>query len=209
MENDEKRVTDAELLLLIAQGDLKAKETLDERYYLYLRSLTRNFCDTHSNYGYSFEDFFNSAVIGYCKARNRFCYEKSDAFYPFVRVWAECEMRSLGREGNRFYLNEDPNKFVSLDITYRDNEDPLSIGERFGAEDHNIETEIIANEVMEVISNKKYRLTPLEKEICIVLASRYSPSEARERFDLTYVQYCRIINSIRTKIGNKLKHIIK
>ena len=112
-----KRITDSELLLLIAQGNLDAKRILDKRYHSYCKVITKKFLDNHPDYGYQFEDFLNAAMLGYCRARNKFDYENSDGFYPYFKIWAESELKSLLEEGNRFFLNENPKKFLSFDIT--------------------------------------------------------------------------------------------
>ena len=101
-----KRISDSELLSLIAQGNLDAKRILDRRYFSYCKALTKTFLENHPDYGYGFDDFLNAAMLGYCRARNKFDYEISDGFYPYFKIWAESELKDLIEEGNKFFLNE-------------------------------------------------------------------------------------------------------
>ena len=209
MNNFKERVSDSELLILIAQGNLEAKKVLNDRYYLYCKNITKEFLDTHKDYGFGFEDYFNAAMLGYCRARNKFDYEKSDGFYPYFKVWAESEMKALADEGNKFYLNENPKKFLSLDITYKSNEDPLCLGETYGEIDQSIYERIKGDELTKLLTNPRYKLTKVELQICIGLILKHSDREIREALKLSYAKYRNRLDSIKSKIGRCLSNIIK
>lgn len=203
------RVSDSELLALIAQGNLEAKKILNDRYFYYCKTITKEFLDSHKDYGFSFDDFFNAAMLGYCRARNKFDYEKSDGFYPYFKVWAESEMKALVEEGNKFYLNENPKKFLSFDITYKSNEDPLCLSETCGELDDSIYKRIKGDELMRLLSNPKYKLSTLELQICIGLMLKRDDREIRNGLKIDYNKYRRCLRSIKSKIGRCLSDIIK
>ena len=209
MNKLDERISDSELLTLIAQGNLEAKKILNDRYYLYCKNITKEFLDNHKDYGFTFEDYFNAAMLGYCRARNKFDYEKSDGFYPYFKVWAESEMKALVEEGNKFYLNENPQKFLSFDITYKSNEDPLCLSETCGIIDERIYERISGNELSELLTNRKYKLTKLEVQICIGLILKQTDKEIRQSLKLNYHTYHKCIESIKFKIGRCLSNIIK
>ena len=204
-----KRITDSELLFLIAQGDLEAKKMLDTRYCGYCISVTKKFLENHPDYGYQFDDFFNAAMLGYCKARNKFDYENSDGFYPYFKIWAESEQKDLLEEGNRFYLNENPKKFVSLDITYNDPDENISLSETYGNNDEKILSNVRTNEVLSLITDSSFGLTEVEITICARLILKHSNREIREELNLTYSEFRYLIKSIKTKIGDHLTEIFK
>ena len=204
-----KRISDSELLFLIAQGNLEAKKILDKRYISYCKAITKKFLENHPDYGYSFEDFFNAAMLGYCKARNKFDYEISDGFYPYVKIWVESELKDLLEEGNEFFLNENPHKFVSLDITYKDPDENLILSETFGTMDEAIVSDIRANEVLSLITSSKYGLTEREISVCVAIIVTHNEKEARDSMNLSYQVYRRIIRSIKEKIGDILTSILK
>lgn len=209
MNKIKERVSDSELLILIAEGDLEAKRMLNDRYFNYCKKITKEFLDNHRNYGFSYDDFFNAAMLGYCRARNKFDYELSDGFYPYFKVWAESEMKALVEEGNKFYLNENPKKFVSFDITYKSNDDPLCLSETCGLLDERIYDEISGNELAELLTNSKFKLTKIEIQICLGLILKQTDKEIRESLKLNYHSYRKNIDSIRSKIGKCLSNIIK
>ena len=204
-----KRISDSELLFLIAQGNLEAKKMLDKRYIAYCKAITKQFLENHPDYGYSFEDFFNAAMLGYCRARNKFDYEISDGFYPYFKIWAESELKSLLKEGNDFFLNESPHKFVSLDITYKDPEENLILSETFGDNDEAILNDIRSNEILSLITSSKFGLTEKEIQICAGLILKHSEKEIRDSLDISYANYYKMLKSIRDKIGNHLEDILK
>lgn len=204
-----KRITDSELLFQIAQGDLEAKKMLDTRYCAYCVSVTKKFLENHPDYGYQFDDFFNAAMLGYCKARNKFDYENSDGFYPYFKIWAESEQKDLLEEGNRFYLNENPKKFVSLDITYNDPDENITLSETCGNTDEAILNNVRTNEVLSLITDSSFGLTEEEITICARLILKHSSREIREDLKLSYAEYRYLIKSIKTKIGDHLTEIFK
>lgn len=204
-----ERVTDSELLSLIAQGNLEAKKILNDRYFYYCKNITKEFLESHKDYGFSYDDFFNAAMLGYCRARNKFDYEKSDGFYPYFKVWAEGEMKALVEEGNKFYLNENPKKFLSFDITYNSNDDSMCLSETCGSLDERIYTEISGTELKELLNNRRFKLEDIEVQICLGLILKQSDREIRESLNLSYHTFHKYIDSIRIKIGNLLSNIIK
>ena len=204
-----KRITDSELLFLIAQGDLDAKRILDRRYCLYCKAVTKKFLENHPDYGYQFDDFFNAAMLGYCKARNKFDYENSDGFYPYFKIWAESEQKDLLEEGNRFYLNENPKKFVSFDLTYNDPEESISLSETCGNNDEKILSNVRTNEVLSLITDSALGLSEDEITVCARLILKHSAKEIREDLKLSYSEYRYLIKSIKTKIGEHLNNIFK
>ena len=203
------RITDSELLFLIAQGNLEAKRILDKRYYSYCVAVTKKFLENHPDYGYQFDDFLNAAMLGYCRARNKFDYENSDGFYPYFKIWAESELKCLLEEGNRFFLNENPKKFVSFDITYKDPEEPISLSETFGNTDEAILSDIKTNEVLSLITDSHFGLSEEEITICASLILKRTNKEIREDLHLTYTEFRRKILSIKSKIGDHLSDIFK
>ena len=204
-----KRITDSELLFQIAQGDLEAKKMLDTRYCAYCVSVTKKFLENHPNYGFQFDDFFNAAMLGYCKARNKFDYENSDGFYPYFKIWAESEQKDLLEEGNRFYLNENPKKFVSLDITYNDPDENITLSETCGNTDEAILNNVRTNEVLSLITDSSFGLSEVEITICAKLILKHTNREIREDLNLTYAEFRYLIKSIKTKIGDHLNDIFK
>ena len=204
-----KRISDSELLLLIAQGNLEAKKMLNKRYFVYCKAITKAFLENHPDYGYTFEDFLNAAMLGYCRARNKFDYEISDGFYPYCKVWAESELKNLTEEGNRFFLNENPKKFVSFDITYKDPEEPISLSEKYGNNDEAILSDIKTNEVLSLITDSSLGLTENEIMVCARLILKRTNKEIREEMKLSYSEFRRIIASIKNKIGDHLVEIFK
>ncbi len=204
-----KRITDSELLFQIAQGDLEAKKMLDTRYCAYCVSVTKKFLENHPDYGYQFDDFFNAAMLGYCKARNKFDYENSDGFYPYFKIWAESEQKDLLEEGNRFYLNENPKKFVSLDITYNDPDENITLSETCGNNDEAILNNVRTNEVLSLITDSSFGLTETEITICAKLILKHTNREIREDLNLTYAEFRYLIKSIKIKIGDHLNDIFK
>ena len=208
MKKIDERISDSELLILIAQGNLEAKKILNDRYFYYCKNITKEFLEHHRDYGFSYEDFFNAAMLGYCRARNKFDYEKSDGFYPYFKVWAESEMKALAEEGNKFFLNENPKKFLSFDITYTD-DDSLCLSETCGVVDDKIFTQISGEEITELITNSKFQLTELEIKICLCLVMKQSDKEIRRALNIDYRKYHQCIKSIRAKIGCCLSNIVK
>ena len=204
-----KRISDSELLSLIAQGNLDAKRILDRRYFSYCKALTKTFLENHPDYGYGFDDFLNAAMLGYCRARNKFDYEISDGFYPYFKIWAESELKDLIEEGNKFFLNENPRRFVSLDITYKDPEEPISLSETFGKNDESMLSDIRANEVLSLITDSKIGLTAREISVCAKLILKHSDREIRETMKLSYATYRKTIDSLRAKLGKYLADIFK
>ena len=204
-----KRITDSELLFQIAQGDLEAKKMLDTRYCAYCISVTKKFLENHPDYGYQFDDFFNAAMLGYCKARNKFDYENSDGFYPYFKIWAESELKNLIEEGNRFFLNENPKKFVSFDLTYKDPEESISLSETCGNNDEAILADIKTNEVLSLITDSSFGLTEQEITVCARLIFKHSNKEIRDELKLSYSEFRYIIKSIKNKIGEHLSDIFK
>ena len=204
-----KRITDSELLFQIAQGDLEAKKMLDTRYCAYCVSVTKKFLENHPDYGFQFDDFFNAAMLGYCKARNKFDYENSDGFYPYFKIWAESEQKDLLEEGNRFYLNENPKKFVSLDITYNDPDENITLSETCGNTDEAILNNVRTNEVLSLITDSSFGLTEEEITICAKLILKHTNREIREDLNLSYAEFRYLIKSIKTKIGDHLNDIFK
>lgn len=204
-----KRITDSELLFQIAQGDLEAKKMLDTRYCAYCVSVTKKFLENHPDYGYQFDDFFNAAMLGYCKARNKFDYENSDGFYPYFKIWAESEQKDLLEEGNRFYLNENPKKFVSLDITYNDPDENITLSETCGNTDEAILNNVRTNEVLSLITDSSFGLSEVEITICAKLILKHTNREIREDLNLSYAEFRYLIKSIKTKIGDHLNDIFK
>ena len=204
-----KRITDSELLFQIAQGDLEAKKILDTRYCAYCVSVTKKFLENHPDYGYQFDDFFNAAMLGYCKARNKFDYENSDGFYPYFKIWAESEQKDLLEEGNRFYLNENPKKFVSLDITYNDPDENITLSETCGNTDEAILNNVRTNEVLSLITDSSFGLSEVEITICAKLILKHTNREIREDLNLSYAEFRYLIKSIKTKIGDHLNDIFK
>lgn len=202
------RISDSELLFLIAQGNLDAKKTLDKRYFLYCKTMVKKFLDSHLDYGYAYEDFLNAAMLGYCRARNKFNYELSDGFFPYFKIWAMSEMKSLLTEGNKFYLNENPNCFLSLDITYKEDES-LTLSETFGDHDKSIMNDIRKNELLSLLADSSIGLTERELFICAGLIDKKTEKEIRENYDISYSQYRRSIELIRLKIGRRLEEIFK
>lgn len=209
MKKFDERISDSELLTLTAQGNLDAKKMLNDRYFYYCKNITKEFLENHRDYGFTYEDFFNAAMLGYCRARNKFEFEKSDGFYPYFKIWAESEMKALVEEGNKFYLNENPKKFVSFDITYMDDDDSLCLSETCGLEDDKIFTSISGNELTDLLTNSKFNLTEIEMKVCICLILKLSDKEIRSKLDLNYNKYYQCIKSIRRKIGKCLHNIIK
>ena len=209
MCNKRYRVSDSELLYLIAQGNLEAKVMLDDRYKLYCKGVTKDFLDKHNSYGLTYEDYFDAAILGYCKARNKFSYEVSTAFYPYFRKWAESEMKALIDEGNRFYMNGNPKRFISLDITYKSEDDPLSLAERCGEHDAEINKGIEENEILELLGSGRYGLTRTELQICIGYALGHTEREIREALGINYARLDNSLRSIKRKIGRKLSNIVK
>ena len=204
-----KRITDSELLFQIAQGDLEAKKMLDTRYCAYCVSVTKKFLENHPDYGYQFDDFFNAAMLGYCKARNKFDYENSDGFYPYFKIWAESEQKDLLEEGNRFYLNENPKKFVSLDITYNDPDENITLSETCGNTDEAILNNVRTNEVLSLITDSSFGLSEVDITICAKLILKHTNREIREDLNLSYAEFRYLIKSIKTKIGDHLNDIFK
>ena len=204
-----KRITDSELLFQIAQGDLEAKKMLDTRYCAYCVSVTKKFLENHPDYGFQFDDFFNAAMLGYCKARNKFDYENSDGFYPYFKIWAESEQKDLLEEGNRFYLNENPKKFVSLDITYNDPDENITLSETCGNTDEAILNNVRTNEVLSLITDSSFGLSEVEITICAKLILKHTNREIREDLNLSYAEFRYLIKSIKTKIGDHLNDIFK
>ena len=203
------RISDSELLFLIAQGNLDAKRLLDKRYYAYCKIATKKFMETHPDYGYAYEDFFNAAMLGYCRARNKFNYEVSDGFFPYFKIWAESEMKALVNEGNKFYLNENPKRFVSLDVTYNNPDDDIPLLETFGKADEHIDSGIKTNEILNLLSDPSIGLTERELLVCTELLAKKNSKEIRQLNGLSYSQYRHCINSIRLKIGHRISEIIK
>ena len=204
-----KRISDSELLALVAEGNLEAKRILDRRYHAYCKAVTKKFLENHPDYGFDFDDFLNAAILGYCRARNKFDYENSDGFYPYFKIWAESELKNLIEEGNRFFLNENPKKFVSFDLTYKDPEEPISLSETFGNNDEAILSDIKTNEVLCLITDSSFGLTDDEISVCGYLILKRSNREIRESLSLTYSGYRNIIKSIKSKIGDHLSEIFK
>ena len=204
-----KRITDSELLFLIAEGDLEAKRMLDKRYCGYCVAVTKKFLENHPDYGYQFDDFYNAAMLGYCKARNKFDYENSDGFYPYFKIWAESELKDLIEEGNRFYLNENPKKFLSLDITYKEPDENISLSEKCGNTDEKILSNVRTNEVLSLITDSSLGLSEQEITVCAKLILKHTSKEIREDLKLSYGEYRYLIKSIKNKIGHHLNDIFK
>ena len=204
-----KRIGDSELLALIAEGNIDAKKMLDKRYIGYCKSITKNFLENHPDYGYSFDDFFNAAMLGYCRARNKFDYEISDGFYPYVRIWAESELKALIDEGNKFFINENPKRFLPLDLTYNDSDENMSLSETYGNNDERILSDITTNEVLSLITDSSLGLSEKEILVCAGLIMRHSSKEIRESLNLSYSELHYILRVLRDKIGNHLNDIFK
>lgn len=208
-KNRISRLSDSELLTLVAQGNCEASDILDRRYYNYCKVIAKNFLENRTDYGFSFGDFLSTSMLGYFKARQKFSYESSDAFFPYFKIYAQSEMSQLLEEGSHFYLNENPKNFVSLDITYKANDDPLSLGETIGTNDDKILDEIKIQEFKEIVENTDNHLTSCEMEILLSLISKLSVREIREKLHLSYSAFRNRITSIRNKIGHKLMRILK
>ena len=209
MNKFDERISDSELLTLIAQGNLEAKKILNDRYFYYCKNITKEFLENHRDYGFTFDDYFNAAMLGYCRARNKFDFEKSDGFYPYFKIWAESEMKALVEEGNKFYLNENPKKFLSFDITYMSDDDSLCLSETCGLVDDKIFREITGSEINELLTSSKFHLTDLETKVCLCLIMKQNDKEIRKTLKINYHIYHRCINSIRIKIGRCLSNIVK
>lgn len=209
VNNETTRVSDKELFLLIAQGNAEARKILDERYFFYCKNIVTDFLKAHCNYGYSYDDFFNAAMLGYCKARMRFNYEHSDGFFPYFRIWAFSEMKILCEEGKTFFLNENPSKFISLDLTYNKDEDEMIIAESIGADDSGILSDIRLNEIVTAITDSSSGLNDIEAVICSCLVMKYSEAEIRYFLNINYRKYREYIASIKSKLSGKLKDIVK
>lgn len=204
-----KRISDSELLALVAEGNLEAKRILDRRYHAYCKAITKKFLENHPDYGFDFDDFLNAAILGYCRARNKFDYENSDGFYPYFKIWAESELKNLIEEGNRFFLNENPKKFVSFDLTYKDPEESISLSETCGNNDEAILSDIKTNEVLSLITDSSFGLTEQEITVCARLIFKHSNKEIRDELKLSYSEFRYIIKSIKSKIGEHLSDIFK
>lgn len=203
------RISDSELLYLIAQGNLDAKRMLDRRYERYCKGLTKEYLESHNDYGFSYEDYYDASILGYCKARNRFNFEESTAFYPYFKKYAESEMKALSKEGNKFYLNEAPKRFISFDITYKCDDDSITLAERCGESDNEIKASITKKEVLDLLAQNTYKMTNTELEICINLALNHSSKEIRKSLNLTSTAFAKNLKSIKRKIGRDLSSIVK
>jgi len=203
------RVSDRDLLILIAQGNIEAKRILDDRYTNYCNSVVDEFLRTHRDYGNSRDDFFNAAIIGYLTARAKFSFEQFDGFYPYFKIWATSYMRLLCDEGKRFYLNENPNKFISLDLTYNKDDEEMIIAESIGNDDEQITEKIRYDEIVKIITEPSNGLTELEIVVCSLLVRKDSEREIRESLKLSYKKYKKCINSIREKLKDKFFNIVK
>lgn len=210
MENsDGYRLTDRDLLILISQGNAEARALLDERYTFYCRNITKSYLETHCNYGLSYDDFFNAAILGYCRARIKFDFENSDGFYPYFRVWAMSEMNKLTEENETFYLHDAPEKFVSLDLTYNKDGESMVLAESIGSDDNNLLNSIRYEEIITCLTDSSLGLTELESVICSCLVLKYSEKEIRDYFCLSYRRFRVVMDSIKFKLDSKFHELIK
>lgn len=209
MINNYIRISDSELLFLIAQGNIGAKRILDKRYHEYAKKIVKKYLETHDSYGYTFDDFLNAAMSGYCDARNKFDYELSKGFYPYFRIWATSEMKRLSEEGSRFYLHENPNKFLSLDITYNKNEDEMVLAEMYGENDDGIMNQITHNELYDLINDEKNGLSKKERIICWMCLLKHNEKEIREVLNVGYRKYNQLLKNIHTKLKRRITDIVK
>lgn len=198
------KVSDEELLLLVGQGNFEARKVLDERYYNYCKSLTKSFINLHSDFGFSFEDFLNAAMLGYCKARNKYDFASSGSFFPYFRSWAIGEMKALNDEGSKFFLNKNPSHFISLDLTYDTDGDSMLLAESIGNDDDNILDDIRFNELVTLITDMSTGLNDEEAIICTSLIMNYSENEIRDFLGIKYSKYKRFIASIKRKLKDKI-----
>ena len=203
------RISDQMLFYMISQGNEEALVMLDQRYAGYAKKLASDFMNSHQNYGFSFDDYYGAAMLGYCKARNNFQFENSDGFYPYFRIWAICELKRLNEEGSDFYLNRNPNSFLSLDLSYMNDDDSMILSEKFGEEDFTLKEDINLNELLLKISDTSSGLEEDEKVVCSLLALRWEKRDIREYLSLSYKQLDKIIDCISFKLKPYLKELLK
>jgi len=206
---NKKRLSDQTLFFMFSEGNEEALNMLDNRYAGYAKKIASDFMNSHPNYGFTFDDYYGAAMLGYCRARNNFQYETSDGFYPYFRIWAMCELKRLNEEGVNFYLNRNPSSFISFDLTYLNDEDGLILSERYGEEDYTLRENINLNELLMKISDSSSGLEEEERVVCSLLAIRWDKRDIREYLSLSYKQLDKIIGSISFKLKPYLKELLK
>ena len=204
-----KRISDQTLFFMISEGNNEALKTLDERYSQYAKKIASEFMNSHQNYGYSFDDYYSAAMLGYCKARNNFQFENSDGFYPYFKIWAVSELKRLNEEGSSFYLNRNPKSFISLDLTSLGDDDGLILCERVGEEDFKLRESINMNELLMKISDSSSGLDEEERVVCSLIALRWDKRDIREYLSLSYKQLYKIIDCISFRLKPYLKELLK
>lgn len=194
---------------MISAGSEEALTMLDVRYGNYAKKLANDFMMNHPNYGFGFDDYYDAAMLGYCRARNNFQFENSDGFYPYFKTWALCELKRLNEEGCNFYLHLNPKNFLSLDLTYIGDDDGMILSEKFGEEDYKLRENINSNELLMKISDSSSGLDEDERVVCSLLALRWEKREIREYLSLNYKQLAKILDNISYKMQPYLKELLK
>lgn len=190
-----KNYNDYELIYMVRENDSTSKDLLYQKYFPIISSITHEFYNKYSSYGWEYEDFYQEAIYTFEKCIISYNDSKDTLFYTFL---IKCLRRSLiSFSRNISNTRKNISNMALVDIDKCEIED-------FNT---NIDNILDKSEIEEVC--KEFIYNPLLKcedtSILELKMNGFTNVEISKLLDISY----RGVQSRLRKIKNKLKNNVQ
>jgi RNA polymerase sporulation-specific sigma factor len=197
-----KDYNDEELIYLIKERSLEAKDILLNKYKYIIDALIKKYSSVIRMLGLDFKDIYQEAYLGFTDAINNYDPDKDSSIKTFISLCVQRKIQTALRNASTL-KNKMLNESLSLEQSYQDEKDPLlyTIGDI--KEDPLFK--IIDQEGEKDLDEKiRKELSPFEYEVYSLLINALDYNEIAIILEKDAKQ---IDNTIQ-RIRNKVKKII-
>lgn len=119
-----KDYNDEELVYLIRESSIEAKDLLFEKYKYIIDAIIKKYSQVIRVLGIDFKDMYQDAYVGFTDAINGYDPNKDASLKSFVSLCVQRKIQTALRNASRM-KNKVLNESLSLEQTYQDEKDPL------------------------------------------------------------------------------------